>query len=310
MGLAAMGALVPRDGRGLAATVPSELRMASYLDYARRGRTAWWRYPVTLVLAGAVASLLGVAIVTALLLARLAPSDIALELQRPTHPFIFFTAIGASFAVIVAGLALAARLVQRKTVADIAGRWSWKLFAAGAVVWAGCLTLATFADLLIDHGGFRWSASGATLDLAVSALLGLGVQTFAEEFVFRGYLTQALLLATKRPWPAALLSGLLFGAMHIPNGAPQCVNATVVGVVTALIAIRTGGIAFTYGLHLINNLFGAVVVVSSSDVFKGSPGLITQTTPNLMWWDVGSGAVMLALVAWLILSRTQRRAES
>jgi hypothetical protein len=87
-------------------------------------------------------------------------------------------------------------------------------------------------------------------------------------------------------------------------------NATVVGVVTALIAIRTGGIAFTYGLHLINNLFGAVVVVSSSDVFKGSPGLITQTTPNLMWWDVGSGAVMLALVAWLILSRTQRRSES
>jgi membrane protease YdiL (CAAX protease family) len=284
--------------------------MTSYLDYARRGRTAWWRYPVTLVLAGAVAGLLGVAIVTALLVARLAPNDIALELQRPVHPFIFFTAIGLSFAVIVAGLALAARLIQRKTVADIAGRWSWKLFAAGAVVWAGCLTLATFADLLIDHGGFRWSASGATLGLAISALLGLGVQTFAEEFVFRGYLTQALLLATKRPWLAAILSGLLFGAMHIPNGSPQCVNATVVGVVTALIAIRTGGIAFTYGLHLINNLFGAVVVVSSSDVFKGSPGLITQTTPNLMWWDVASGAVMLALVAWLILSRTQRRAES
>ena len=82
---------------------------------------------------------------------------------------------------------------------------------------------------------------------------------------------------------------------------PQWANATLFGLVTALIAIRTGGIAFTFGMHLINNLFGAVVVVSAGDVFNGAPGLWTQTTPGLMWWDVVLGVVLLALPAWVVL---------
>jgi len=51
--------------------------------------------------------------------------------------------------------------------------------------------------------------------------IGAAIQTFAEEFVFRGYLTQGLLVATRRTIPTVLISGALFGAMHIPNGLPQ-----------------------------------------------------------------------------------------
>ena len=129
------------------------------------------------------------------------------------------------------------------------------------------------------------------------------MQTFAEEFVFRGYATQALLLATRRVPLAALLSGLLFGAMHIPNGAPQAVGATIFGVVLSLIAIRTGGIAFTSGLHLANNLFGAVVVASSNDAFHGAPALFSQNTPQLMWWDTAVGALALAALLFGVMRR-------
>ena len=53
-------------------------------------------------------------------------------------------------------------------------------------------------------------------------------------------------------------------------------------------------------------LFGAVVLISSGDAFRGSPGILTQNTPQLMWWDTAVGAVGLVLVAvWV--SRSQRR---
>ena len=145
--------------------------------------------------------------------------------------------------------------------------------------------------------------------LAIWAFTGLAIQTFAEEFVFRGYVTQALLLASRRPAVAALFSGLLFGALHIPNGTPQAIWATCFGVVAALIAIRTGGLAFTYGLHLANNLFAGVIVVSTGDVFKGIPGVITQSTPQIMGWDVGVGVAAM-LGALMLAYRLSPRPSS
>jgi membrane protease YdiL (CAAX protease family) len=277
--------------------------MSPYLDYARRGENAWWRYLAAIVLALFAGIALEVAIVLAMLALHLAPQDFATELVKPTHPVVFFLGNGVAFAIVLATFAAAIRLLHGKSPADVIGEWRWGRFAAGLGLWTGCLVLLSLADFAIRPGGFRWSADAQTPALALSALVGLGVQTFTEEFVFRGYLTQGLLLAVKRPWPAAVLSGIVFGAMHIPNGVPQWANATLFGIVAALIAIRTGGIAFTFGLHLINNLFGAVIVVSAGDVFNGAPGLFTQSTPNLMWWDVGLGAAMLAVPAWLVLRR-------
>ena len=154
-----------------------------------------------------------------------------------------------------------------------------KLFCWAIVIWATVEILASLLDFP-DRPLTAWihchqgdPGSGAW------ALLGLSAQTFAEEFIFRGYLTRGDFLSRpKVPLAAALISGFLFGAMHVPNGAPQAVSAACFGIATSLIAVRTGGIAFTFGLHLTNNLFGAVVLVSADDVFLGSPGLISQNT--------------------------------
>lgn len=251
-----------------------------------------------------------VAVGLPLVLTRLLSREALAALARPSHPVAFFLANGFVFAVLAAAFVISIRLLHGKRATDIPGEWRWTRFAAGFGVWTVCLGAMTLADVLIRPGGFRWTASGATGAMAAAALVGLGVQTFAEEFIFRGYLTQGLLLATRRPLPAAILSGLAFGALHIPNGIPQCVNAVVFGVVAALIAIRTGGIAFTWGMHLINNLFGAVVVVSAGDVFKGVPGLITQSTPGLMWWDTALGVILLAVPAWIVLAPKRNRPDA
>ena len=277
--------------------------MDTYLDYARRGLNAWWRYLLAIVAALVIWLVLDVAIIVGLTVSRLMPADVAAELTKPSHPVVFFAGNGLAFATLIAGLVIAARLIQRKRFTDVIGEWRWSRFAAGFALWTACLIAATLADVALRPSGFRWTATGGTAALAVAALVGLGVQTFAEEFIFRGYLTQGLLLATKRPVAASVLSGALFGALHIPNGVPQALNAVLFGSVAALIAIRTGGIAFTWGMHLINNLAGAVIVVSAGDVFKGTPGLFTQTTPSLAWWDLIAETALLAVPIWLVLVR-------
>jgi membrane protease YdiL (CAAX protease family) len=158
-------------------------------------------------------------------------------------------------------------------------------------------------DFLIAPHSFRLSLNAETAVLAVVAFGGLSIQTFCEEFIFRGYVTQGILLATKRPVVAAVLSGSIFGALHIWNGAPQAVGALFFGVVCSLIAIRTEGIAFTYGVHFVNNYMGAVAVVSAGDIFKNSPGILLQYAPQLMWWDIGVSVVGLAVVLLFVQGR-------
>ena len=277
---------------------------STFVAYAQRGRNAWWRYLVGFCLAVLLSMVVGVVIVTALSVSPFKPADFARGLQDTSRPVTFYLLNGALFGLMVVGFWLAIGLLHGKRFTDIIGRWRWRRFGAGVVVWGGVLVVASLVDYLIAPKGFAVTASHETPGLVLAALVGLAVQTFAEEFVFRGYVTQGLLLALKRPLPAAVVSGLLFGALHIPNGTPQAVSAVIFGVLLALIAIRSGGLAVTFGMHLVNNLFGAAVVVSSGDVFKGAPGLFTQTTPHLMWWDVAFGSVALALVAWFFARPT------
>lgn len=275
--------------------------MDTFLIYASRGRNAWWRYVASSVIACLFAGFVIVAISVALLTMHVLTRQAILGLQRPADAPAFFLGIFATFGAFLIGWIAATALVQKKKPKDIVGRWRWRAFFWGFVAWTAIQCATSLADFLLSPKGFALSASVATAKLFGFALLGLGVQSFAEEFVFRGFLTQGILLMLKRPFPAAIVSGLMFGAVHIPNGTAQAVNAALFGIVCSYLAIRTGGIALTYGIHLSNNLFGAVAVVSASDVFSGSPGIFVQNTPQLRWWDTAvSAACLIALAVYFV----------
>ena len=281
----------------------------SYLDYAERGLNAGWRYVLALLVGCALTVALATAVLLPLELTKALPPDWIVEAQDPRHPVSFFAFSGLCFGLLALGLAIAARWIQKKRPGDLVGAWSSRLFGLGAGIWLVALAVAALIDYAIAPSGFRVTANAGTLRLLLVAAAGLAIQTFAEEYIFRGFLTQGLLLATKRALPTAILSGLIFGSVHIPNGAPQAASATVFGIVLALIAIRTGGIAFTFGLHFTNNLFGAVVLVSGGDAFRGSPGLFSQDTPRLMWWDMAVGSVALVLVALMVVRKFDPQAQ-
>lgn len=273
--------------------------MNLYLSYAMRGRTAWWRYVLTPIVGLAFAMLALALLSIGLALLHLLPSDLAHQMQNPSSPWIFFAAIAVVFAALGGGLAAAAALIQHKRPDDIIGAWHWRLALSGLLLWLAVQVILSSIDFALVASGFSW-VGHTTPFLALGIFGAVLVQTFTEEFIFRGFVTQGILLALRRPLPAACLSGLVFGAMHIPNGWPQAINAAWFGIISSVIAIRSGGIALTSGIHLANNYFGAIGVVSGSDVFKDSPGLLIQNTPQLQWWDLGLAVLALTTLPWLL----------
>lgn len=72
-----------------------------------------------------------------------------------------------------------------------------------------------------------------------------------EEFAFRGYLQSTLQLAIGF-WPAALILGAAFGAIHLVNPGESIYGAAMAGCFGLLAAFtlrRTGNIWFAIGLH-------------------------------------------------------------
>src|SRR6185312_5815808 len=280
--------------------------MDIYLSYAARGRTVWWLYVLTVVVGLAFAILALVLLSMLLALSPILPHDLAQQLQSPTNPWTFFFAIAIAFAASGGGLAAAAALIQRKRPGDIIGAWHWRLFMGGLLAWLAVQVILSGIDFVLAPSGFSLTR-GAMPVLAFWTFSAILVQTFTEEFVFRGFITQGIVLVLPHPVLAACVSGLIFGAIHIPNGWPQAINAVWFGIICAFIAIRTSGI------HLANNYFGAMGVVSGVDVFKGSPGLLIQNTPQLQWWDLILAILALAALPWLLqklrLLPTRKRAQ-
>ena len=191
--------------------------MSAFFACAARGKNAWWRYLISGFAAFVFATLALTVLSIVLGAAHLLPPDVAAQLQQPRDAPIFFLGMGVVFAALAIGLMAAVFLFQRKRPGDIIGGWRWRLFFWGFGVWAS-LAMCPCADRFSHRThGFSISVSSGTALLAISALAGLSAQTFAEEFIFRGYITQGILLATRRALPAAAISGLILRRAPYPQ---------------------------------------------------------------------------------------------
>jgi membrane protease YdiL (CAAX protease family) len=284
---------------------PSIDELSHSVPPARTGRHSWWRYLLTVLLAFGVQT--GVLIVAAIGLIQAGfPSDRLLaSAQDPGQPFLYFSTVGLSFGGLLLGFVMGGYWLHKRSFSDYLGAWKVTDFAFGCGVWFAVLVVDVGLSYLVRPEAFRLSPSGLVPAVTAITCLGLAVQTFTEEFIFRGYLNQALQRILRRPLPTAIVSGLVFGLAHIPNGWPQAVSATLLGIGLSLIAMRTGSLAVGYGLHLVNNLFGALIVVSGGDVFRGSPGLLIETAPDLVTLDVAVVAVAIPIVTAIVYRRTR-----
>jgi membrane protease YdiL (CAAX protease family) len=98
-------------------------------------------------------------------------------------------------------------------------------------------TIALSAAGILTYG-FLWAA----------AYLAVGI---AEEFAFRGYL-QYTLTRSVGFWPAALITSILFGLIHLDVQAPwpAVANICLLALIAVVALRRTGNLWFAIGAHM------------------------------------------------------------
>ncbi|MFJ7331752.1 lysostaphin resistance A-like protein [Streptomyces sp. NPDC101110] len=195
------------------------------------------------------------------------------------------------------------------TVTSVTGRlragWlGWCLLAGLPPV----LLLTGTAFLLPDDTGDSgtWVGWGSFLAALAVLVLLVPLQAAAEEYVFRGWLTQAVGAFVRSPWIAVLPQAVLFAAAHGWGTRWGFLGLMVNGLVAGLLTIRTGGLEAAIALHVLNNLlaFGASAAVVG--------GLASDETAADAPWQLALAAVVTdllyaAIVLWLARRRKPQR---
>jgi hypothetical protein len=208
----------------------------------------------------------------------------------------------ATFMAMAAGPILAVRVLHRRPGRTLVGRGPRALRdfmrAAGAVVVVYAVALAVWS---LGYDARPGLPPGTWALLLVPAIIGLIVQTGAEELLFRGYILQQLAARFRSPAIWAFLPALTFGLLHFDTGRLggmavwAVVATTLFGLLAADLTARTGSLGAAWGLHFGNNAFGILILGTPGNL----SGLALLLTPYSADEVATAGAVPVLDVLFL-----------
>jgi uncharacterized protein len=121
-----------------------------------------------------------------------------------------------------------------------------------------------------------------TLWFLLVVVLLVPFQAAGEEYLFRGYLTQALGGVFGRVWVAVLVPALLFALAHGSQSVPVFFDRFAFGVVAGLLVVWTGGLEAAIAMHVLNNFLAFGLALAFGDI--GS----SLTPTGGSWWMIPS----------------------
>ncbi|MFF7373599.1 CPBP family intramembrane glutamic endopeptidase [Streptomyces tricolor] len=288
-------------------------QLAEQLPYHRLARLSlryrWWR-PLLGTLVVAVSYLFALAVL--MVLAVAVGSSLGYKEDADGWPEfgpVSGTAVDLlSIAVGIPVLLLTVRWIGRRpagTVSSVTGRLRWRWLLLCVLTAVPIVALGMGAMLLLPADGepeSQW-AGWADFGLALAMLVLLvPVQAAAEEYVFRGWLTQTAGAFLRSPWAALVPQAVLFAAAHGWGTPWGFADLVVFGVAAGWLTWRTGGLEASIALHTVNNLFAFGVSAAVVDGLNSD-----ETAADANWQvvalDVLSIALYTAAVAWWLRRR-------
>jgi len=208
--------------------------------------------------------------------------------------------------------ALLLRFVEKRPLSTVGlpVRRPW-LGGIGFGLLLGAASVVLHVAVLAATGGASvgWTGQSAS-DLVwrwVPTVVGLALVSASEELMLRGYGLQLLSEAGGR-WLAALLTGVLFGAMHASNPGANTlgiVNTAATAVLLAWLIMRTGSLWIGCAYHAGWNLAGAMVLGMRLSGIDHPAGLLTTRLTGPEWLTGGAygfeGSVLIGLVELVVL---------
>lgn len=180
-----------------------------------------------------------------------------------------------TFAGMALGTFAATRWLHKRPIASLFGPKALVLrdFAVGFGIFAA-LALPGILWFLFTLDLTRNAPWGVWLMFLPLAIIGLLIQTGAEEIVFRGYMQQQLAARFASRWVWMVLPSVIFGLVHYaPDEMGNSVWLMVFvtgffGLIMADLTARSGALGMAWGLHFANNLF-AILLFTTGEALDG-----------------------------------------
>lgn len=240
-----------------------------YHQLHRGGRTGWWRALLGVALQGVFFVLLLPAVVAIPFAAWLGAHGrssgqitdfFSLDPVTPGNLAYLNLALAGAIPVTMLVTFLCHGRLRPGWIASVAGRLRWRWLA----VCLGLSFLALLATLLVsallpstgDTGevsGHLNDLTSTTRDFALVILVLTPLQAMGEEYLFRGYLTQAVGGLVHGRWAAVGVPALLFALAHGSQSLPVFIDRLSFGLVAGVLVIVTGGLEAGIAMHVLNN---------------------------------------------------------
>lgn len=173
------------------------------------------------------------------------------------------------------GLILGLRVVHNRGFESLVGAPA-PFWRQSKKVGLGLIGLGLAVWILPPYGFDAPLQAGLRFPVWVSflapALIGVLLQTSAEEALFRGYLQQQLAARAASPWVWMVLPSLLFGLAHYApatygaNAWLVVIWAMVFGLVTSDLTARSGTLGPAITLHFVSNVSAMLVIAPQGEM--------------------------------------------
>jgi membrane protease YdiL (CAAX protease family) len=202
--------------------------------------------------------------------------------------------------------------LKPRWVSSVAPRIRWRYLFACLGVSVVALLASVGVGLLLPLAPGEAPVGGVnefttrTRDFLLVILLLTPLQAAGEEYLFRGYLTQAFgsLVWSRRVSQALAVLGpaLIFALFHgLSQDAPVFFDRFAFGVVAGILVIRTGGLEAGIAMHVLNNFLAFGLALAFGDLTSA-----LNATGGSSWWMILStltqSLVYLGLASWVARS--------
>lgn len=289
-----------------------------YDQLQRLGPRGVWRPWVGLVLlvllVMAAQLVMSVVVMVVLIATGTASGDVSDKLSGDPVTPSFLALVNLGWAVAIPAVWLIARALHGQAPGWVASvvrgiRWRWLLVCLGLSVLALVATVVV-ATVLPDQGASGVELEGSVnpwtstaRDFLLITLLLTPLQAAGEEYVFRGYLTQAFGGITARfgsqasAAVAVVVPALLFALAHgLGQDLPTFFDRFAFGLVAGVLVLLTGGLEAGIAMHVLNNFLAFGLALSFGDMTEA------LHPSGGTWWSIPvtltQSLSYLALALW------------
>ncbi|QDY69922.1 CPBP family intramembrane glutamic endopeptidase [Qingshengfaniella alkalisoli] len=289
-------------------------RMMPHWPEAARARPAIWRVLLGLALIATCYAGLnsGALLLYGAVLGRDASMELLQQVATAETPAATLILL-VTFGPLAIGAILAAKLLHRRGANSLTGQMWPDLRTALAVTTIIYLPFVILGALFMQDTSAMLPV-GVWLGVMPIALLAIGLQTFAEELTFRGYLQQQLGARWAFRFAWMVVPSILFGALHYDrttfgdSALYGVFAATVFGFLAADLTERSGSLGAAWGFHFANNAF-ALLIIATDGTITGLALRITEHRASEITLSplLAVADLLPPLIVWIILRRILSR---